>query len=104
MDPTFANLFTDVWNQGILRPMINSLVFSFDSILSAIKAPTLLMQADPEVGAAVLDEHALRAMKLLSNARHIKYEGIGHGIHAALPEKTVADMEAFVAGTVGTIT
>ena len=75
-----------------------------DSVLSAIKAPTLLMQADPEVGAAVLDEHALRAMKLLSNARHIKYEGIGHGIHAALPQKTVADVEAFVAEIVGAIT
>ena len=72
-----------------------------NSILSAIKAPTLLMQADSKVGAAVMDDHALRAMKLLSNARHIKYEGIGHGIHAALPEKTVADMEAFVGEMVG---
>jgi hypothetical protein len=40
-------------------------------------------------------------MKLLSNARHIKYEGIGHGIHAELPEKTVADVEAFVGEMVG---
>lgn len=29
-----------------------------NSILSAIKAPTLLMQADSEVGAAVMDDQA----------------------------------------------
>ena len=29
MDLIFANLFTDAWNEGILRPMINSLVFLY---------------------------------------------------------------------------
>jgi len=65
--------------------------------LRGVMAPTLLMQADPAVGAAVLDEHATRAMKLLPNARHLKYEGANHMIHAALPEQTVKDVEAFVA-------
>ncbi|MCZ6535801.1 MAG: YidC/Oxa1 family membrane protein insertase [Chloroflexi bacterium] len=34
MDPIFANLFTDIWNQGILRPMINSLVFLYAVLFS----------------------------------------------------------------------
>jgi pimeloyl-ACP methyl ester carboxylesterase len=72
-----------------------------EEVLAEIHVPTLLMQADHNVGAAVMDEHASLAMNILPNARHIKYEGIGHGIHSALPEKTVADVETFVAEMVG---
>ncbi len=34
MDPIFANLLTDIWDQGILRPMINSLVFLYAVLFS----------------------------------------------------------------------
>ena len=34
MEFILANLFTDIWNQGILRPMINSLVFLYSVLFS----------------------------------------------------------------------
>ena len=34
MEYILANLFTDIWNQGILRPMINSLVFLYSVLFS----------------------------------------------------------------------
>ena len=34
MELILANLFTDIWNEGILRPMINSLVFLYSVLFS----------------------------------------------------------------------
>lgn len=67
-----------------------------EETLARIRCPVLLMQADSGVGAAVLDEHAERAMSILQNARHIKYEGVNHSIHAQLPDQTSADVESFL--------
>ena len=67
-----------------------------ESTLAAITSPTLLMQADPDFGAAVLDEHAETAMKILPNAEHVKFPGVGHGIHATVTRETVDAMERFV--------
>ncbi len=67
-----------------------------ESTLAAITSPTLLMQADPDFGAAVLDEHAETAMKILPNAQHVKFPGVGHGIHATVTQETVDVMELFV--------
>ena len=67
-----------------------------EAILAAITSPTLLMQADPDVGAALLDEHAETAMKILPNAEHVKFPGVGHGIHATVTRETVDVMELFV--------
>jgi len=67
-----------------------------EAVLSAMTPPTLLMQADPEVGAAVQDEHAETAMGLLRNAQLEKFPGVGHGIHAAVPQQTVDLVERFV--------
>ena len=67
-----------------------------EAVLSAMTPPTLLMQADPEVGAAVQDEHAEKAVELLKNAEHVKFPGVGHGFHAAVPQQTVDLMERFV--------
>ena len=54
------------------------------------------MQADPDFGAAVLDEHAKKAMGILTNAEHVKFPGVGHGIHSAVAQETVDVMERFV--------
>jgi pimeloyl-ACP methyl ester carboxylesterase len=67
-----------------------------EATLAAISSPTLLMQADPEAGAAVLDEHAERAMGILQDAEHVKFPGVGHGIHATVTQETVDLMERFV--------
>lgn len=72
-----------------------------EAVLGRITSPTLLMQADPDVGAAVLDEHAEKAMGILSNAEHVKFPGVGHGIHSTVTQETVDLMERFVRERVG---
>ncbi|MCH7733772.1 MAG: alpha/beta hydrolase [Chloroflexi bacterium] len=67
-----------------------------EAVLARVTSPTLLMQADPDFGAAVLDQHAEKAMGILSNAEHVKFPGVGHSIHAAVTQETVDVMERFV--------
>ena len=67
-----------------------------EAVLAAIASPTLLMQADPDFGAALLDEHAEKAMRILTNAEHVKFPGVGHGIHSTVTQETVDVMERFV--------
>ncbi len=85
----------EIYTSALTRA--NEGVFDADDVLSRIGRPTLLMQADMAVGAAVSDEDAARAMGILSDAVHIKYDGVGHGIHSTVLERSVADVESFLA-------
>ena len=35
-------------------------------------------------------------MDILSDAAHIKYDGVGHGIHTTVTERSVSDVESFL--------
>ncbi|MDA1296755.1 MAG: alpha/beta hydrolase [Chloroflexi bacterium] len=52
-----------------------------DSILKAATPRSLLLQANPDAGGALSDDEADRAISLLPNAVHIKWDDSGHNMH-----------------------
>jgi pimeloyl-ACP methyl ester carboxylesterase len=64
-----------------------------ERLLPAIAAPTLLLQADPAIGAALHDEEVALALTLLPRGSHVRLRGIGHPLHG-LPGGTAAVLGA----------
>ena len=68
-----------------------------DAVLEAIDRPVLLMQANPEMGAAISDSEATHADDLLKQGRYVKWDDVGHNMHDAQPERFVQLVNAFFA-------
>jgi len=66
-----------------------------DDVLSANPLPTLLMQANPDLGGALRDVEADRANELLGLGRYVKWDDSGHGMHNEYPERFVQLVNAF---------
>ncbi|MBT4126158.1 MAG: alpha/beta hydrolase [Chloroflexi bacterium] len=66
-----------------------------DAVLEAIEQPVLLMQASPDMGAAISDSEATHADDLLKQGRYVKWDDVGHGMHDAQPERFVQLVNAF---------
>jgi pimeloyl-ACP methyl ester carboxylesterase len=49
-------------------------------ILPQISCPTLLLQGNPELDALLTDDDVKIALKLLPNARHVKFPRLGHAL------------------------
>ncbi len=56
-----------------------------EDLLAKATSPVLLLQAEPELGAALWDDEAEDAMSLLPNAEFEKWEDSGHGMHSQFP-------------------
>jgi pimeloyl-ACP methyl ester carboxylesterase len=83
----------NVWATVIEGREVGSL--SADDILSSITTPVLLLQGSPDMGGALRDVEATRAIDLLDNGRHVKWEDVGHMMHMAEPERFVQLVNAF---------
>ena len=77
----------DVWVPAIEGGI--AAMWDPDAVLAEIKTPVLLMQANPDLGAAISDSEAGRADDLLENGRYVKWNDVGHGMHDAQPERFV---------------
>ena len=66
-----------------------------DAVLSAATPPVLLMQANPDRGGALRDVEASRALELLPQGRHVKWDDSGHGMHREHPERFVQLVDAY---------
>jgi pimeloyl-ACP methyl ester carboxylesterase len=73
---------------------------SADEVLSGIKTPMLLIQANPDSGGALRDVEATRAVDLLEHGRHVKWDDVGHGMHNGAPERFVQLVNAFFKQTI----
>lgn len=51
-------------------------------VLPRIRCPVLLLQADPERGAALRDQDVEKGLRLIPHASHIRLSGLGHELHA----------------------
>ncbi|MBT5320083.1 MAG: alpha/beta hydrolase [Chloroflexi bacterium] len=59
--------------------------FDAEARLAAIRCPALLLQADPEHGAAMTNEEAERAAGLIPDCTLVQMKNVGHGIHRGDP-------------------
>lgn len=69
-----------------------------DTIFPLITCPVLLLQADPERGGLMTDADAARAMGLLQQGQHVKFPGLGHGLHVENAEPILEAVTTFLAG------
>ena len=58
-----------------------------EDLLLRAQSPGLLLQAEPSLGSALFDDEAEKAMKLLPQAEHEKWDDSGHGMHNSFPER-----------------
>ncbi|MEU7612614.1 alpha/beta fold hydrolase [Micromonospora sp. NPDC049204] len=70
---------TEVLNQYHDRRMTRD--YHPDELLARVRCPTLLIQADPACGGFMSDNDVRRATQLLADVRHIRLDGVGHGLH-----------------------
>lgn len=74
------------WADATLQMSLNALDYMVDErvawreLCQNIDCPTLLITADPELGAIVTPDIASEAMSLLPNAKHIHIPDAGHNI------------------------
>jgi len=52
--------------------------YEMEKVLPAIRCPVLLLQADPAEGGLMTDDEVARALPLLTQSRHIRFEKTGH--------------------------
>jgi pimeloyl-ACP methyl ester carboxylesterase len=73
----------EAYNPFIEESMFDG--FDPDSVLSAIRCPVLLMQAEFNLGGVVTDDAAARLQDLIPDCTHVKFPGTGHNIHEDAP-------------------
>ncbi len=66
-----------------------------DDILVEAKSPVLLIQANPDLGGALRDAEATRAIDLLEQGRYVRWDDSGHGVHNEFPDRFVQLVNAF---------
>lgn len=57
-----------------------------DRVIPAIHCPLWLIQADPAIGAMMLDREAQQAQRQSTWVRHRQVAGVGHALHGTHPE------------------
>lgn len=87
----YLQAMSEMWHSaadGVILDMLASPddYYAVDRALTLIDAPTLLMRADPRLGAVLDKDEAERAIQLLPHGREVTVPGAGHAIHAYSPE------------------
>jgi pimeloyl-ACP methyl ester carboxylesterase len=67
-----------------------------DAMLQMICCPTLLLQADPGLGAMMSDKDVSRALSLLARATHMRFDGLGHQLHMQQSEPVMRSVMNFL--------
>ncbi len=71
--------------------------YDFPSLLSGVRCPTLLLQADPSTGGALTDEDAATLQSLVSGCQHVRFPGCGHNLHRDRPKEVLQALLSFAA-------
>jgi pimeloyl-ACP methyl ester carboxylesterase len=67
-----------------------------DLVLSQVRCPVLLLQADPFRGAFLTDRDVARILAILPQASHVKFAGIGHQLHMENPAPVLRALAFFL--------
>lgn len=68
-----------------------------DSILRAVSCPVLLLQADTALGGLMTDDDVTRGLALLRRGHHVRFPGLGHGLHVENSEPVLDAVTGFLA-------
>jgi pimeloyl-ACP methyl ester carboxylesterase len=69
--------------------------YEMEQVLPAIHCPVLLLQADPDAGGAMTDAEVERALPLLAQPRHVRFENTGHFMFSPDKEPVLRAVIAF---------
>lgn len=88
--PFWLETMSAMWHHtadGVITEMLAQADTYFDvgPNLLAVETPTLLLQADPDLGAALTDRGASWALSRLAQGTVVRVPGAGHAIHALKP-------------------
>ena len=71
--------------------------YDFPSLLSSVRCPTLLLQADPSAGGALTDADAESLKSIISTCQYVRFPGCGHNLHRDHPESVLRAFADFAA-------
>jgi pimeloyl-ACP methyl ester carboxylesterase len=75
----------------------------FTEVLSRIRCPALLLQADPTAGGALTNADADAAVAALSSCQHIRFPEVGHQLHRDRQEAVLRVLQNFGASLPTTV-
>lgn len=67
-----------------------------EGLLRAIKCPTLLLQASPQLGGLMSDADVQLALKLLAHPVHVSFPTLGHALYIQQPEPVLRAVNNFL--------
>lgn len=100
--PVYAWLATNLYQSDpdmltalLERLDVTSEGYDMDVVLPAIRCPVLLLQADPNAGAAMTDAEVKQALQLLSFPSHLKLQGVSHVLYNERKEPVLAALKTY---------
>jgi pimeloyl-ACP methyl ester carboxylesterase len=69
--------------------------YNVAALLSRIRCPALLLQADPNAGGVMTDADSDEVVKALSSCQRVRFPGIGHQLHRDSPEAVLRALREF---------
>jgi pimeloyl-ACP methyl ester carboxylesterase len=67
-----------------------------ESFLKQIGCPTLLLQANPDLGGLMSDDDAHRAVTLLAKSRLVRFPTLGHALYMQQAEPVLRAIQEFL--------
>lgn len=89
---------------GMMKPkamedgLAGSLKWDTDRVLAGLRAPVTVMTGNPALGAVMTAEEVARMQGIVSGARAIQVDDVGHLIHDEKPETWLAALNDWIAG------
>lgn len=69
-----------------------------ERLLPRVRCPALLLQASPALGGLMTDADVVRALALLPDGRHVRFDELGHGLHVQDAAAVLDVVRGFLAG------
>ena len=71
--------------------------FRPEAVLPQVRCPVLLLQADPAEGGLMTDSDVALGRRLLPDVAHVKFMGVGHGLHVEAAGAVASALEPLFA-------
>lgn len=69
--------------------------YDMHAVFSGIQCPTLLLQADPSAGGALIDADAEATCAAIASCQLVRFSGCGHQLHRDRPAEVLQALEEF---------